>query len=197
MNNTFVKAAGGCSAPPSSYDRSDVTQLGSIKGGIDQILNPKVPVVARFRLIHPNASGMQFDQFNRSYIQPHYVHTIGAQFNGKTLFTVETNFSLSQDPVLGFNFQPEMDGDLTIYALDSKNKRFERSWPGERNKSQLAKVNQIVALHVCCTTHCCNKPGQCLPVSGSQQSVVRRTTRIRNSAAWIQPALSPAVPRVF
>jgi sulfur-oxidizing protein SoxY len=129
MNNTFVKAAGGCSAPPSSYDRSDVTQLGSIKGGIDQILNPKVPVVARFRLIHPNASGMQFDQFTRSYIQPHYVHTIGAEFNGKTLFTVETNFSLSQDPVLGFNFQPEIDGDLTIYALDSKNKRFERSWP--------------------------------------------------------------------
>jgi len=129
MDHSFIKAVGGCSAPPSSYERSEVTQLGTINGGIDQILNPKVPAVARFRLIHPNASGMQFDQFTRTYIPPHYVHTMGAEFNGKALFTLETNFSLSQDPVLGFNFQPGSDGDLMIYALDSKNKRFERSWP--------------------------------------------------------------------
>ncbi len=128
MAKRFIKAVGGCSAPPSSYERSDTTSLGTFKGGIDQLLNPKVLALARIRLLHPNASGMQFDQMTRTYIPPHYVHTMGAQYNGKPLFLLETNFSLSQDPVLGFNFKPDVDGELLIFAIDSKDKRFEKSW---------------------------------------------------------------------
>lgn len=131
MSSSFVKAVGGCSAPPSSFERSEASLLGNFKGGIDQILNPDIPAMARVRLVHPNASGMQFDQYTRTYIQPHYVHTIGADFNDKKLFTLETNFSLSQDPVLGFNFKPGEDGELKIYAIDSKDQRFEQSWKVE------------------------------------------------------------------
>lgn len=128
MTKAFVKAVGGCSAPPNSFERSDATSLGSFKGGIHDFLNPAVPAVATIRLVHPNASGMQFDQYTRTYIQPHYIHTMVAEYNGRKLFTLDTNFSLSQDPVLGFNFSPEEDGQLTIYALDSKEGRFEQSW---------------------------------------------------------------------
>lgn len=129
MSTRFVKAVGGCSAPPSSYEQSDTTQLGNFRGGLDEILNPKLPVTARIRLVHPNASGMQFDQFTRTYIPPHFVHTMGAAFDGKPLFTLATNFSLSQDPVLGFDFRAPVDGVLSLYAVDSENKRFEQSWP--------------------------------------------------------------------
>lgn len=128
MSSDFVKAVGGCSAPPSSYERSDVTLLGNFTGGVDQILNPKVPAIARIRIIHPNASGMQFDQFTRTYIPAHYIHTMQAEFNGNPLFTLDTNFSLSQDPVLGFNFKPEQSGTLTLSAIDSKNQQFQQSW---------------------------------------------------------------------
>jgi len=128
MDAAFVKAVGGCSAPPSSYDRSDAALLGKFSGGIEQILNPKVPAIARIRLVHPNASGMQFDQFSRTYIPAHFVHTMGAEFNGESLFTLATNFSLSQDPVLGFNFKPAKPGELLIYAMDSKDQRFEQTW---------------------------------------------------------------------
>lgn len=128
MDSTFVKAVGGCSAPPSSYDRSDKNLLGNISGGVSPLLDPELPAAARIRLIHPNASGMQFDQFTRTYIQPHYIHTMVAQFNGQTLFTLDTNFSLSQDPVLGFNFTPEEGGELLIYALDSENQRYEKAF---------------------------------------------------------------------
>jgi len=129
MDSTFVKAAGGCSAPPSSYERSNAAQLGHFKGGVDQYVDTEVPAVARIRITHPNASGMQFDQFSRTYIPAQYVHTLGAELNGKLLFTVETNFSFSQDPVLGFNFRPESDGELVFYALDSEDRRFQKSWP--------------------------------------------------------------------
>lgn len=128
MSSSFVKAVGGCSAPPSSYERSDATSLGRFSGGVEQLFNPKVPAKARIRLVHPNASGMQFDQFTRTYIPAHYIHTMQAVFNDETLFTLQTNFSLSQDPVLGFNFQPRESGKLTMSAIDSKNQKFEQTW---------------------------------------------------------------------
>lgn len=128
MDNSFIKAVGGCSAPPSSYDRSDAANMGTFGGGVNQLINPKVRAVARIRVTHPNASGMQFDQFTRTYIPAHFIHTMGASYNGKKLFTVDTNFSMSQDPVLGFNFKPSSDGELKIYAVDSKDNRYEKSW---------------------------------------------------------------------
>lgn len=128
MSSAYIKAVGGCSAPPSSYDRSDATLLGNFTGGVEQLLNPKVPAAARIRIVHPNASGMQFDQFTRTYIPAHYIHTMSAEFNGTPLFTLDTNFSLSQDPVLGFNFQPRESGTLTLTATDSKSQQFEQSW---------------------------------------------------------------------
>lgn len=128
MSSSFVKAVGGCSAPPSSYERSDASLLGSFSGGVEQLFNPKVPATARIRLVHPNASGMQFDQFTRTYIPAHYIHTIHAVFNEETIFTLQTNFSMSQDPVLGFNFQPSESGKLTLSAIDSKNQKFEQTW---------------------------------------------------------------------
>lgn len=129
MDSAFVKAAGGCSAPPSSYERSDAILLGNFNGEVEQFHDLNGPVAARIRITHPNASGMQFDQFSRTYIPAQYVHTLGAELNGKLLFTVDTNFSFSQDPVLGFNFRPELDGELVFYALDSEDRRFQESWP--------------------------------------------------------------------
>jgi len=128
MASRFIKAVGGCSAPPSSYDRSDQTRFGTFEASITNLLDPKVPALARIRIVHPNASGMQFDQMSRTYIPAHYIHTMAAEFNDQPIFTLETNFSLSQDPVLGFNFEPTEKGTLKLYALDSKKQRFEESW---------------------------------------------------------------------
>lgn len=128
MASHFIKAIGGCSAPPSSYDRSDQSRFGVFEASITNLLDPKVPALARIRIIHPNASGMQFDQMSRTYIPAHYIHTMAAEFNNQPIFKLETNFSLSQDPVLGFNFEPSEKGTLKIYAIDSKKERFQKTW---------------------------------------------------------------------
>ncbi len=128
MDSSFVKAQGGCSAPPSSYERSNQSKLGGFEASITNLLDPKVPALARIRINHPNASGMQFDQMSRTYIPAHYIHTMGAEFNQQPLFHLETNFSLSQDPILGFNFEPSEDGELKLFAIDSKQNRFEQKW---------------------------------------------------------------------
>lgn len=148
MSQRFVKAVGGCSALPDSYDRSDANAFGNMDlviGPTDVISNDPLSKLqgdlkselpggddttkAKFKLIHPNASGMQYDQFSRTYIPAHYIHTIVARFNDRDIFTLDTNFSLSQDPTVSFNFVPLEDGEVTIYAIDSKNQRFEQSWP--------------------------------------------------------------------
>jgi len=144
MDSSFIKAVGGCSAPPSSYERSDKSLLGKFDAQFSEVRTeygltddaPKfsasedvqieVPLLAEIRITHPNASGMQFDQFTRTYIPPHYIHTMGVEFNGDQLFKLDTNFSMSQDPKLGFNFSPPSEGELLIYAIDSKDKRFEQ-----------------------------------------------------------------------
>ncbi len=150
MSKRFVKAVGGCSALPDSYERSDANAFGKMDlviGTPDIISNDplsKLPsdlkselhggkdaTRATFKLIHPNASGMQFDQFSRTYIPAHFVHTIVARFNDRDIFTLDTNFSLSQDPTVSFNFVPLEDGEVTIFAIDSKDQRFEQSWPVE------------------------------------------------------------------
>jgi len=128
MATHFIKAIGGCSAPPSSYDRSDQSRFGVFEASITNLLDPKVPALARIRIIHPNASGMQFDQMSRTYIPAHYIHTMAAEFNDQPIFKLDTNFSLSQDPVLGFNFEPSEKGTLKIYAIDSKKERFQKTW---------------------------------------------------------------------
>jgi len=143
MSQRYVKAVGGCSALPDSYDRSDANAFGRMdlsfgepigqksENPLRELTGGEQPTMARFKLIHPNASGMQFDQFSRTYIPAHFIHTIGAKFNGREIFTLDTNFSLSQDPSIGFNFVPLEDGEMTIYAIDSKDERFEKTWPIE------------------------------------------------------------------
>jgi len=65
---------------------------------------------------------------SRTYIPAHYIHTMAAEFNDQPIFKLDTNFSLSQDPVLGFNFEPSEKGTLKIYAIDSKKERFQKTW---------------------------------------------------------------------
>ena len=76
---------------------------------------------------------MQFDQVSRNYIPAFFVQNITAELNGKTLIDVETNYSLSENPVLRFNFTPSsLDPahsatEMLVYAVDSKGNRYEKS----------------------------------------------------------------------
>jgi len=83
---------------------------------------------ATIKISHPNNSGMQFDQISRNYIPAFYVNKIGAAFNGRELVAIETNFSMSENPTvrLAFNADEEFE-DLSVYAIDSKGNRYEKS----------------------------------------------------------------------
>ena len=133
MTSRFVKAAGGCSAPAMADLDAAMARAGKMQIMLDASNNDDSPSAeAVIKISHPNNSGMQFDQVSRNYIPAFFVQNITAELNGKTLINVETNFSLSENPVVRFNFTPGLDPahsatEMLVYAVDSKGNRYEKS----------------------------------------------------------------------
>lgn len=138
MTSKFVKASGGCSAPALADMAAAMQNAGKMKIFIDDIsatdrvvatLPPeqRANSEATIKIRHPNNSGMQFDQVSRNYIPAFYVHSIVAELDGQELLNVETNFSMSENPVVRFQFANRTKADsLKVYAVDSKNNRYEQ-----------------------------------------------------------------------
>lgn len=129
MVSSFVKAAGGCSAPALADMDVAMARAGKMQVLINDISSATIgQSEATIKISHPNNSGMQFDQISRNYIPAFYVNTIGAALNGKELMTIETNFSMSENPTVRLSFNTDDDfKDLSVYAIDSKGTRYEKS----------------------------------------------------------------------
>lgn len=131
MTTRFVKASGGCSAPAMADLDAAMARAGKMKVLLNSITDDNAIEglsEATIKISHPNNSGMQFDQISRNYIPAFYVNKIGAAFNGKELMVVETNFSMSENPTIRLAFNAdEAFEDLSVYAIDSKGNRYEKS----------------------------------------------------------------------
>lgn len=132
MVSRYVKASGGCSAPALGDAEAALANVGKFKLKLDSDSDVSVEqerMQLNFQIKHPNNSGMQFDQISRLYIPAYFIHTIGVKYNGEEIIKLETNFSLSENPSLRFDFIPEKTGGkIDIYAVDSKDNLFEQQW---------------------------------------------------------------------
>lgn len=138
MISRFVKASGGCSTPavgaPMTLDEASAesSSAGKFKfklesSPIEKSEDERLQVNVQIQ--HPNHTGMQYDQLSLIYIPAYFIHTIGVKYDGKEIIKLETNFSLSENPSLRFDFIPEkLGGSIDIYAVDSKLKLFEQEW---------------------------------------------------------------------
>jgi sulfur-oxidizing protein SoxY len=116
MVKTFVKAAGGCSAPASKDPDEARTNVGKMRfrsfaaQGLSE---------AQAMIRHPNYSGMQMDQITRMYTPAWYVTQLRLRQGDAVLFSMENGISLSEDPTFRFSYvangQP-----VRIEAKDSK-----------------------------------------------------------------------------
>ena len=130
MNKAFVKASGGCSAPPMDNDPMAKLTMGKMdlarKGtGADGVHNFQLSV------LHPNNSGMQMDQISMLYIPPHYVETIEiTNADGEPVFAVKGDITFSQNPSFDFSYKPKSADDiLQAKAVDSRQKTYTATWP--------------------------------------------------------------------
>jgi sulfur-oxidizing protein SoxY len=124
----FVKASGGCSAPAGSNDEESTRNLGQMKLKLLNGFAPGEPLQAQLMIRHPNFNGMQMDQLTRLYTPAHYIRTINISYDAQLVLRVESDISLSTDPVITFGFKPATPGKLQVEVTDSKEQTFVREF---------------------------------------------------------------------
>lgn len=129
MAKTFVKAAGGCSAPAVKTPDNALSHLGDMKMKLADSAGPGQVSRVQLLIHHPNFSGMQMDQVTRYYIPAKYIQNAAVSYAGKPLISIEGNISLSENPFFEFAVPTEAGGKLDVSAEDSDGAKFRQSWP--------------------------------------------------------------------
>lgn len=112
MRSAWVKASGGCSAPPT--DSSQGGELGQIK------LRPAVDdksVLVSIR--HPNSSGFQIDPRTGDSIPAHYISHLRIDAGGNALLEAQTGISVSENPTFRVASDQRLALPVSVDAVDS------------------------------------------------------------------------------
>jgi len=128
MTTRFLKAAGGCSAPPGKDAQAALATLGRMKFRVedDATGKPAVsqPVLAQLMISHPNSSGLAMDQVTRLFTPAHFVRQVRVTYGGDLVMSADVDFSISENPNFRFYFLPRGDGELKAEVVDSNELRF-------------------------------------------------------------------------
>jgi sulfur-oxidizing protein SoxY len=124
----FVKAAGGCSAPAGGDEREALQDIGHIRLRLLRPFVPGRPMQAQMMIRHPNFNGMQLDQVTRLYTPALFIRTIDVSYNDAEVMHLDSDISLSSDPVIDFGFVPAQKGRLKVLVRDTKDATFGQSF---------------------------------------------------------------------
>ena len=112
MRSSWVKASGGCSAPPSAAAAGTLGEI-RVRTSPDQ---KSVQVGIR----HPNASGFQMDPRTGDPIPAHYIARIRVNAGGGVLLDAQTGISLSENPALRIASGVPLSLPIAVDAVDSE-----------------------------------------------------------------------------
>jgi sulfur-oxidizing protein SoxY len=137
----FVKASGGCSAPAGGDDAAALQDIGRMKLHLIGDFAAGKPEQAVLMVRHPNFNGMQMNQITRYYTPPRFIRTIDATYEGASIFHLDSDISMSTDPVITFGFVPKAKGQMKIVVRDSKDATFDHSFDVPGSGSEVAENN--------------------------------------------------------
>jgi sulfur-oxidizing protein SoxY len=115
----FVKAAGGCSAPAGGDDADALKNIGQMRVRLLNGFRIDQPMNVQLMVQHPNFNGMQMDINTHGYTPARYIHFTDVTFNDVPVFHLESDISISSNPVFNFDMPPQGPGVLTVSAEDS------------------------------------------------------------------------------
>jgi len=130
MVKTYVKAAGGCSAPAVKDAAEANAGLGDMRFRIFPAADKGTsgPREAQLMIRHPNNSGLQMDQITHLYIPPMFVDDLTITQGDDLLLSMKGGISISQNPSLRFTFVPN-GGNFRVEASDTEKHVFKGEWP--------------------------------------------------------------------
>jgi sulfur-oxidizing protein SoxY len=122
MRSAWVRAEGGCSAPPASSGEGKTGDVRFRSGDGGKSLQVSVR--------HPNYSGFQIDPATGDPIPPHYVSHVKLTAGGKPLVEIESGISISENPTFRIVSDAPIATPVTLEASDSKDAHFSATWNG-------------------------------------------------------------------
>src|SRR4051812_19706713 len=128
---SFIKAAGGCSAPAAKQETSEIP-IGTMRFRQFPQEQPDGLKQAQLMIRHPNYSGMQMDQLTRLYVPAHFVSSVQVWQGGDLLLALESGISISENPEYRFDYRPNGAADFHAEVHDSRGQVFKQSWPAAR-----------------------------------------------------------------
>ncbi len=131
---TYVKASGGCSAPATKADRTNIGEMRFRQFGQmpEAASNTRT---AQIMIRHPNNSGLQMDQVTRLYIPPFFVQSLKIWQGDELLLEMEGGISISEDPNIRFTYVAGGSSSLRAEATDTAGHVFSGSWPSSGMES--------------------------------------------------------------
>ena len=128
MVRTFVKAAGGCSAPASKDPAEARANAGQMRFRSFAELGRDE---AQVQIRHPNNSGLQMDQVTRLFTPAWFVQQVTVSQGSQVLFSMEGGISISEDPTFRFSYRPTGE-TVDVLAKDTDGTVFRHSFPGRQ-----------------------------------------------------------------
>lgn len=127
---TYVKAAGGCSAPAIKDAAEANADLGEMRFRLFPTADKTAggPREAQLMVRHPNNSGLQMDQITHLYIPPMFIDDLTIHQGDDLILAMKGGISISQNPTLRFTFVPN-GADFRATAEDSDKHAFKGAWP--------------------------------------------------------------------
>jgi sulfur-oxidizing protein SoxY len=131
MVETYVKAAGGCSAPAAKNAEEAKGRLGQMR--YRQFAKPEGDTAsgtreAQVMVGHPNNSGLQMDQVTQLYIPAFYVDRLQLWQDDSPVLSMEGGISISEDPNIRFTYVSNGAKTFRVEAKDTDGHLFKREW---------------------------------------------------------------------
>ncbi|MGN6571841.1 MAG: quinoprotein dehydrogenase-associated SoxYZ-like carrier [Pseudolabrys sp.] len=127
---TFVKAAGGCSAPAVKDAAEANAGLGEMRFRTFPAADKAAsgPREAQIMIRHPNNSGLQMDQITHLYIPAFFVDDLKVWQGDDLVVGMQGGISIAQNPSLRFTYVPN-GANVRVEAHDTENHDFKGTWP--------------------------------------------------------------------
>ena len=125
MDKSYIRTAGGCSAPPGQSLAESLKQLGKMRIRQPGAWKPSEPGLVQLQIKHPNITGMAIDPRTNSKPPPYFLNGFQVSYDGAPVMKGVLTFGVSQDPSFRFFIDPpQPGGTLEVTASDTKAKEF-------------------------------------------------------------------------
>lgn len=131
VSESYIEAAGGCSAPSATNLDPNDPQIGTIRVrqlaaeyASDDPRRKEAVVMVK----HPNNSGMQLDPTTHLYIPARYVDSLKIMQGDDLLFAVTGGISISEDPNFRFDYVANGTNLMHVEGSDTSGKKFAKDW---------------------------------------------------------------------